>query len=112
MGALLKPVKSGIVEMSGLHDTSSSLTESIHDMGDVLGNAAELSIDPTDLSKHSANPVLTFKDYEVFSEKVGIFRRNLYKFGDIFGDSSETFGDGSDQPSLLESRGQEVIQRP
>ena len=63
-------------------------------------------------SKHSANPVLTFKDYEVFSEKVGIFRRNLYKFGDIFGDSSETFGDGSDQPSLLESRGQEVIQGP
>ena len=64
------------------------------------------------ISKHSANPVLTFKDYEVFSEKVGIFRRNLYKFGDIFGDSSETFGDGSDQPSLLESRGQEVIQGP
>ena len=63
-------------------------------------------------SKHSANPVLTFKDYEAFSEKVGIFRRNLYKFGDIFGDSSETFGDGSDQPSLLESRGQEVIQGP
>ncbi len=62
--------------------------------------------------KHSANHVLTFKDYEAFSEKVGIFRRNLYKFGDIFGDSSETFGDGSDQPSLLESRGQEVIQRP
>ena len=50
MGALLQPVKSGIVEMSGLHDASSSLTESIHDMGDVLGNAAELSIDPTDLT--------------------------------------------------------------
>ena len=36
-----------------------------------------------------------FKGYETFSEKVGVFRRNLYKFGDIFGESSETFGDSS-----------------
>ena len=50
MGALLKPVKNGIIEMTGLHDATGSLTESIHDMGNVLGNAAELSIDPTDLT--------------------------------------------------------------
>ena len=36
----------------------------------------------------------------------------MYKFVDIFGELSETFGDGSDQSSLLESRGQEVIQGP
>lgn len=50
MGALLKPVKSGLVEMTGLHDATGSLTESIHDMGDVLGTASELSIDPTDMT--------------------------------------------------------------
>ncbi len=36
----------------------------------------------------------------------------MYKFVDIFGELSETFGGGSDQSSLLESRGQEVIQGP
>ena len=36
----------------------------------------------------------------------------MYKFVDIFGELSETFGDGSDQSSLLESCGQEVIQGP
>lgn len=50
MGALLKPVKNGLIEMTGLHDATGSLAESIHDMGDVLGNATELSIDPTDLT--------------------------------------------------------------
>lgn len=50
MGALLKPIKSGIIEISGLHDATGSLTESIHDMGDTLSNAAELSIDPTDMT--------------------------------------------------------------
>ena len=50
MGALLKPVKSGIVEMSGFNDATGSLTESIHDMGNILGDATELSIDPTDMT--------------------------------------------------------------
>ena len=36
-----------------------------------------------------------FKDYEAFSEKVGVFRRNLYKFVEIFGDALETVGDGN-----------------
>ena len=50
--------------------------------------------------RHTVTPVLAsaFKDYKSFSEKVGVFRRNLYKFGDIFGDSSETFGDRSGHP--------------
>ena len=46
------------------------------------------------VSKHSVNPVSTFKGYEAFSEKVGDFRRNLYKFGVIFGELSERVGDG------------------
>ena len=50
MGALLAPVKSGIVEMSGMHDAANSLTESMHNMGCELGNAVELSLDPTDLT--------------------------------------------------------------
>lgn len=50
MGALLKPIKSGFIEISGLHDATDSLTESFHDMGDMLSNAAELSIDPTDMT--------------------------------------------------------------
>ena len=50
MGALLAPVKSGIVEMSGMNDAANSLTESMHNMGCELGNAVELSLDPTDLT--------------------------------------------------------------
>lgn len=50
MGALLKPIKNGLVEMTGLHDAAGSLTESIHNMGDVLGTASKLSIDPTDMT--------------------------------------------------------------
>lgn len=50
MGALLKPIKNGLVEITGLHDAAGSLTESIHDMRDVLGTASELSIDPTDMT--------------------------------------------------------------
>ena len=45
---------------------------------------------PTSYRMHSVNPVSTFSVYEAFFEKVGDFRRNLYKFGDIFGDSLET----------------------
>ena len=37
---------------------------------------------------HSVTSVLTFKDNEAFSEKVGFFQGNLYKFGDIFGEPS------------------------
>ncbi len=50
MGALLKPIKNGLVEMTGLHDAAGSLTESIHNMGDVLGTASKSSIDPTDMT--------------------------------------------------------------
>ena len=51
-------------------------------------------------------------NYEAFSEKVGVFRRNLYKFVDIFGELSETFGDGSDQSSLFEIDGGGLIVPP
>lgn len=50
LGALLKPVKGGLVEMTGLHDATGSLSESIHGMGDTLSCASELSIDPTDMT--------------------------------------------------------------
>jgi uncharacterized membrane protein len=62
MGALLKPIKSGLTEMTGLHDATGSLTESIHDMGDTLSTASELSIDPTDLTDWDVSghiPVMT-----------------------------------------------------
>ena len=50
--------------------------------------------------KDSIKPVSTFNDYKAFSEIVGVFRRNLYSFGDIFGDSSEMFGGSSVHPSF------------
>lgn len=49
-GALLKPVKSGILEITGVNDSIQSLSTSVNEMGDVLSNAAELSIDPTDMT--------------------------------------------------------------
>ena len=36
----------------------------------------------------------------------------MYKFGDIFGELSETFGDGSDQAFRFECRRKEVIEWP
>ena len=62
MGAILKPIKSGVMEITGLHDATSSLSESIHDMSDALGDAVELSInaaDFTDLDVSGHIPVIT-----------------------------------------------------
>ena len=77
MSALLKPVQNGLTEMTGLNDAAASMTESIHDMGDVLGNAAELSIDPmdmTDLDFSGHIPVMTiaissFREYNLLIDK-------------------------------------------
>ena len=62
VGAILKPIKGGVMEITGLHDATSSLTESIHDMSDALGDAVELSINATDFTDWDVSghiPVIT-----------------------------------------------------
>lgn len=49
-GALLEPIKSGVLEVTGINDSIQSISTSVHDMSDVLNNASELSIDPTDMT--------------------------------------------------------------
>ena len=55
MGALLKPIKSGLIEMTGLHDATNSLTESFHniDMDELVSNfsnCVDNNINPTDFT--------------------------------------------------------------
>lgn len=50
MKALWKVGKNPLSEMTGFHDATGALSESVHDMGETLSNASELSIDPTDLT--------------------------------------------------------------
>lgn len=62
IGGLLKPIKSGLVEMTGLHDATGSLTESIHDLSDVLTESVGVSMDPTDMTDLDCSghiPVMT-----------------------------------------------------
>lgn len=62
MGAIFKPIKSGVMEITGLHDAASSLSESIHDMSNALGDAVESSFnvaDFTDLDVSGHIPVIT-----------------------------------------------------
>ena len=62
VGAILKPIKGGVMEITGLHDATSTLTESIHDMSDALGDAVELSINATDFTDWDVSghiPVIT-----------------------------------------------------
>lgn len=62
MGAFFAPVKSGIMEITGLHDATSSLSESIHDMSNALGDAVELSINAADFTNWDVSghiPVIT-----------------------------------------------------
>jgi len=62
MGAFFTPVKSGIMEITGLHDATNSLSESIHDMSNALGDAVELSINAADFTNWDVSghiPVIT-----------------------------------------------------
>lgn len=62
MKAVFAPIKSGVMEITGLHDAASSLSESIHDMSNALGDAVESSFnaaDFTDLDVSGHIPVIT-----------------------------------------------------
>ncbi len=72
VGALLKPVKNGLIEMTGLHDAANSLTESVHEMGGLLSNSVEANMNPTDftdfdISGHIPVVTLAISSFREFS---------------------------------------------
>ncbi len=61
-GGLKTMVINGLAEITGVHDATASLSSSIHDMGDVLGSASEVSLDPTDFTDFDISghiPIIT-----------------------------------------------------